>query len=353
MVGHLLESAHAALINTGEDESGRETDRRSTVPHIVIAEHVPASSRVVGDTLSVVNYAVQRLNPRLFKNVASDVHLMTLHWDWVIPLVFGPVVVLTAMILAYLAGTALVKPTVRKIFRRQDDTGHLARPLSRAALYLTVVIGVGVGLVAAGYRDVFGVLGTIVAAGTVAIGFAMKDTLSAFVSGIFIFFDKPFVIGDVIEWNDQLGEVKDIRIRTTRVETFDNELLSVPNNEITENTVKNLTANRNRRFDVTFGIGYDDDPAEAKQILRDVVADMDRVLDDPEPEVIIDSLGDSAVNILVRFWLDQTQGHSPPAVEDTLYEQGLAALDEAGVDIPYPTRTIAGDSLRIEDSRGE
>lgn len=269
--------------------------------------------------------------------------------EWVI----GPVIVLIVLILSYLAGIVAVKPFVKRLVRKRDESDHLAKPLSRAALYLTVFAGLAVGLVVAGYRDVFAVLGTLVAAGTIAAGFALRDTLSAFVAGILIFFGRPFRIGDIIEWNDHIGRVIDIRIRTTRVETFDNEVLSVPNNEITETTVKNLSANTTRRHSVTFGIGYDDDLEDAKQILRDIVADTDGILDGPEPMIVIDELGGSAIDIVVRYWMNEPSDRGPAAVRDELYQRGIDAFEDAGIDIPYPTRTIAGDALQIRDERDD
>ncbi len=267
--------------------------------------------------------------------------------EWLI----NPAIVLIVLLIAFIFGSSVVKPFVTRMVRRRDETGHLAKPLSRVALYLTVFLGLGIGLAAGGYRDLFTVLGTIVAAATIAGGFAMRDTLSALVAGVFIFLDRPFRIGDVITWDDELGRVKDIRIRTTRIETFDNELMSVPNDEITGTAVTNLSANPQRRHSVSLGIGYDDDPQEAKQILLDILDGTEHVLAEPEPQVVIDELGDSAIHLLVRYWMNEPSPRGPAAVRDEIYQRGIDAFDEEGISIPYPTRTIDGDTLRIEDGR--
>ncbi len=159
---------------------------------------------------------------------------------WAVPL--GKAVATVAGF--YLAGKIAVEPLASRLARRRNPS--LSRPAARVSLYMTVLAGLFAGLEVGGYGNALGVFAAVAAAGTLAIGFAMKDTLSAFLSGVFIFVDKPFKIGDWIEWNDREGVVKDILLRTTKVETFDRELLTVPNDVITGTAVKNHTANRDR-----------------------------------------------------------------------------------------------------------
>jgi small-conductance mechanosensitive channel len=255
----------------------------------------------------------------------------------------GPLVFLTVLLATYIGGRLVVKPGVRRLVMQSVADDHLAKPLSRAGFFLFVLAGIAVGLVAAGYRDMFGVLGAMMAAGTFAIGFAMKDTLGAFIAGVSIFFDKPFKIGDRIEWDGHEGFVTDIRIRTTKVETYDNELLTVPNDDITSAVVKNYTAREKRRESVTFGISYGDDIEQAKYIINEIVSDVDDVLNDPEPTILVDELADAAVNLKLRYWLENGGDRSGLAVKDELFQRVKNTFDEEGIDIPYPTYTITGD----------
>jgi small-conductance mechanosensitive channel len=255
-----------------------------------------------------------------------------------------PTILLLYTIGFYLIGKLFVKPISFRICKRKSK--HIARPLSQFSLYTTVLVGLGIGLSASGYGNILTVLGTIIAAGTVAVGFALKDTLSAFASGIFIYLDKPFIVGDWIEWNGHAGRVKDITIRTTKVETFNNELLTVPNNELTSNVVKNPVANDKLRVTTTIGIGYDDDIGEASQHVKEILDDIDAILDQPAPDVQLTGLGDSAVELTARYWIKPDRKKFVTKRAEVL-KQVKQRFDEEGIDMPYPTTTIAGDSLSI------
>lgn len=257
----------------------------------------------------------------------------------------NPAIFLAYLLGFYVIGRIVVKPLVSQALARTSE--HLARPLSRLALYLTTIVGIGVGLTAAGYGNVLTAFGTILAGATIAIGFAMRDTLEAFVAGVFLFIDKPFVIGDWIEWNDNAGRVTDITIRTTKVETFNNEMLTVPNNQLTKTVVKNPVANDKLRVTTTFGIGYDDDIAAAKEHIHDAVTGIDDVLEEPAPDVKVVQLGGSSVDIVARYWIEPRRGTFID-VRDAVLHEVKDRLDAEGIDIPYPTRTIAGDTLSVE-----
>ncbi|MDY6774421.1 MAG: mechanosensitive ion channel, partial [Candidatus Nanohaloarchaea archaeon] len=169
----------------------------------------------------------------------------------------GLVKLLAAVVGFYIVGRVVVRPLSYRLLSRKSE--HIARPFSRFFEYITVLVGIFVGLTAGGYGNSLGVLGAVAAAGSFALGFGMQDTLKAFLAGVFIFVDRPFEIGDWIEWDGNEGRVKDIQLRTTKVETFDNELLTVPNDQIASSIITNNTANDMLRVRTTFGIGYDDD----------------------------------------------------------------------------------------------
>ncbi|MDY6761681.1 MAG: mechanosensitive ion channel family protein [Candidatus Nanohaloarchaea archaeon] len=259
----------------------------------------------------------------------------------------GPVMLVAVVIGSYLAGRAIVKPVAYRLLQRKSE--HLARPLSRVTLYLTVIIGLIAGLTTAGYGNTLGVLGAVLAAGTFALGFGMQDTLKALIAGVFIFIDKPFEIGDWIEWDGNEGRVEDIHLRTTKIETFDNELITVPNDQIANTTVTNNTANDRIRRKLTVGIGYEDDIENAKYIINNVLQEIDAVMDNPAPEIVLESLGDSAVNIQVFYWIGEPRKARLRNVKEQLLEEIKHRFDEEGIDFPFPTRTIAGDSLSLEE----
>lgn len=251
-----------------------------------------------------------------------------------------------SVILFYILGRAVVKPLTYRVLRKKSD--HLALPLSRFFMYLTVLAGIFVGLIVGGYGNSLGVFGAVAAAATFALGFGMQDTIQAFLAGIFIFIDKPFEIGDWIEWDGNEGRVKDIQLRTTKVETFDNELLTVPNDQIANSIVMNNTANDNLRIRTTFGIGYDDDLEKAKEVVLEVLEDVEEVMGEPGPDVVLQDMGDSSVNLQAFYWIEDPAKAQLRSIKDEVLVRVKERFDEEEIDIPYPTRTIAGESLSVE-----
>ena len=253
-----------------------------------------------------------------------------------------------AFVVLYLIGTVVVKPGVDRLFGTRGLDSKARRPLVRVAWYGFLFVAVAIAFGIAGFGNFLTAFATIAAAATLAIGFAMQDVIKNFVAGLFIFTDRPFQIGDWIEWEDNSGVVEDISLRVTRVRTFDNELLTVPNSELTENVVKNPVAFDRLRQRFVFGIGYDDDVHEATEIILEEARTHPEILDGPEPSVRLTELGDSDVGLQSRYWI------ADPARSDFVRIRGeyvtavKERFDERGIDIPYPVRTLEG-GLSVEN----
>jgi len=208
-----------------------------------------------------------------------------------------------------------------------------------------VVVAVAFGF--AGYGNILTSLATIGAAATLAIGFALQDVLKNFVSGVFIYTDRPFRIGDWVEWNEgtYAGVVQDISLRVTRVRTFDNELLTVPNSLLTEGVIKNPMAYDKLRLSVSFGIGYEDDIEQASEIILEEARQYEAILDDPKPIVHMSDeapLADSYIGLIARVWIgDPSRGDFLDARGEYV-KRVKARFDEAGIDIPYPQVDLSG-----------
>ncbi len=257
----------------------------------------------------------------------------------------NPLTFITITIIFYLVGKVAVKPVVSLILKKKSRA--MANLFSKIALYTTVIVGLAAGLTAGGYNEILTSLGTIVAAGTVAIGFAMKDSISAVVAGVFIVVDKPFEIGDWIEWKDKKGIVEDIGLRTTIVQTFDKEKLTVPNNELANSTVKNPVDGENVRVQLDIGIGYNSDIKKAKDIVENILKENDSIADEPAPDMKLVSLGDSSIDFKARYWLDNPKRVNFIKTRESVLREVKKRFDEEGIDIPYPTTTIAGDTLNV------
>jgi len=250
---------------------------------------------------------------------------------------------LIAFGVVYVLGKAVVMPIVGRTLDQRGLDNHAKKPLLRLVWGLTLFAAVGIAFAAADFGNILTSLATIAAAGTLAIGFAMQNIISNFVSGVFIYADKPFRIGDWIEWNDNSGVVEDISLRVTRVRTFDNELLTVPNSDLTNNVVKNPVAKDQLRLKFVFGIGYDDDIEQATDIIVEEAENHPDIMDDPAPSVRLTELADSYVGLQSRIWIDQPSRADYVKTRGEYVTNVKARFDEVGIDIPYPQRELSGD----------
>ncbi len=170
-----------------------------------------------------------------------------------------------------------------------------------------------------------------------AIGLALKDSLSNFSSGVMIILFRPFKVGDFVEAGGATGVIEEVRIFATIMKTGDNREIIVPNSQIYSGTIVNYSAKDTRRIDLVFGIGYDDDIAKAKQIMDDIMKQDDRILSDPAPAVAVGELADSSVNFNVRPWVNSAD-YWP--VRADLLEKIKLAFDANGISIPYPQQDV-------------
>lgn len=253
------------------------------------------------------------------------------------------IVLVVVTIGLYILGKILLVPTARKILKQRGVEEHARKPLMKIIWFVVILGSITVGFGAAGLGNFLTALATISAAGTLAIGFAMQNVIKNFVSGVFIFIDQPFKIGDWIEWNGYSGRVEDIDMRVTKVRTFDNELLTVPNGELSDNTVKNPVDAGQLRLKPMFGIGYDDDIMNATEIIMDEAEKNEEILDDPDPSVRLVDLGDSSVGLQSRIWIDDPNRADYVKVKSDFVTSVKERFDDNGIDIPYPHRELTGE----------
>ncbi len=267
----------------------------------------------------------------------------------------GQLVIFVAVFAAlYALGRAVVKPLVGRLLDARGLGRHAKAPLQKVTSIVMVFVAIAVAFGTAGFGDFLTSLATIAAAATLAIGLAMQDVLQNFVAGVFIYTDKPFRIGDWIEWDDgsYAGIVEDISLRVTRVRTFDNELLTVPNSQLTDGVIKNPVAKDKLRLKFVFGIGYDDDIEQATEIIVEEAEAHPGILEDPAPSVRLTELGDSAVGLQSRFWIANPSRTDFVKIRGEYVTAVKARFDEVGIDIPYPQRGLSGQ-LTVSGELGE
>ncbi|MFC6976004.1 mechanosensitive ion channel family protein [Halomicroarcula sp. GCM10025709] len=247
-----------------------------------------------------------------------------------------------AFAVIYVLGRALVLPVVDRTLKSRDLDEHARKPLKKVTSILIVFVAIAVAFGFAGYGNFLQSLATVAAAATLAIGFAMQDVLKNFVAGVFIYTDKPFRIGDWIEWDGNSGVVEDISLRVSRVRTFDNELLTVPNSNLTDGVIKNPVAKEQLRLQFLFGIGYDDDIDKATEIIVEEAKDHPDILDEPAPSVRLTELGDSSVGLKSRIWIADPSRGDFVKTRSQYVQAVKERFDQEGIDIPYPNRTLGG-----------
>lgn len=204
--------------------------------------------------------------------------------------------------------------------------------LGRFIKYGIFIIG---GLTVA---DQLGVNVTSLVAGVgiagLAISFAAQDTIANLISGIALIIDRPFAQGDWISIGDHHATVSEIRLRSTVLTTFDNETIVVPNKQMAQEWVVNYTLAPKIRVRVPVGIAYKEDIDAARQVMLETIKGDDRIMQKPEPFVVVTTLGDSSVNLELRFWTwDSLMKFS---LMWEYIEKVKIALDKADIEIPYP-----------------
>ncbi len=177
----------------------------------------------------------------------------------------------------------------------------------------------------------------ILAAAGLAIGLALKDSLSNFAAGVMLIMFRPFKVGDFIEAGGTSGTVDTVNIFNTVLKTGDNREITIPNSGIYGGMITNYSARPTRRIDMVIGIGYDDDLNKARELITAVMADEERILKDPEPAISLAELADSSVNLNVRPWVNSADYWG---VRSALLENIKNAFDKNGVSFPYPQQDV-------------
>ena len=245
---------------------------------------------------------------------------------------FGPKVL--GAIVIYIIGSWVIKK-IMKLLRRgmtaqeydkslQKFLVNLAKWALTIFLIITVISTLGVETTS---------FAAIIAAAGLAIGLALQGSLSNFAGGVLIIIFKPYKIDDLVEAQGVIGHVKEIEIFTTKLITPQNKLAIVPNGAMANGNIINYTAEGKMRVDTTVGVDYGSDIKKAKDVLLAMLKANPLVLEDPAPSVNVEALADSSVNLAVRPYC------KPEDYWDVYFgtiEGTKEALDQAGVEIPYP-----------------
>jgi small conductance mechanosensitive channel len=229
----------------------------------------------------------------------------------------------------------IVVNMVRKGLAKTEMEDTLERFLCNilSAVLTTVVLIAAIGALGVETTSLLAVLG---AAG-LAIGLALQGSLSNFASGVLIIMFRPYQVGDFIDAAGVAGTVKEVQIFTTIIHTGDNKKIIVPNSQIMNGIITNFSGNDTRRVDLVFGCGYDDDIDKVYKVLQDIIDSDERILKEPAPSIVLNTLADSSVNFNVRPWVNSSDYWG---VHNGITEQVKRKFDEAGLNIPYPQTDV-------------
>lgn len=246
------------------------------------------------------------------------------------------ILLLILVIIACLIVAKMLRKAVRRANERNERFDETLVPMVSSLLtYIVYAIGLIIVLDLLGINttSIIAVLG---AAG-LAIGLALKDTLGNIAAGVMLILLRPFKKGDYIESGSYQGTVREVNFFNTILETFDGLYISAPNGAVFNNSLKNFSRNGKRRMDVEVGISYGDSIDTAMEVLRKIAAEEKRFMAEPAPQVLVSSMGDSAVNLQLRAWAEnanywQTRFDVTKKVKEE--------IEKAGLSIPFPQTDV-------------
>ena len=247
---------------------------------------------------------------------------------------FWPKILLAVVVLR--VWLRLIKLAVKIIDKSMQKTDASLRHFieSLVAVWLKIMLFIAVA-------GMFGVETTsfvaMLWAAWLAVWLALQWSLANFASGVLVLFFKPYQIGDLVELNSVLGNVKTISMFTTNIITPENKLVIIPNSLATSGNIVNYTTEGKIRVDVNVGVSYEADLSETKKVLENVLSKQDNILTEPKSAVLINELGDSSVNLIVRAFA------KPEHYWDVFFgltEKAKISLDENNIEIPYPHQVV-------------
>ncbi|MDO4321646.1 MAG: mechanosensitive ion channel [Lachnospiraceae bacterium] len=250
-------------------------------------------------------------------------------------------------IIVYFVGKKMIScvvRTVRQMMERsriQAGAVTFTASMIKITLYLALILGIAMQF---GLKE--SSVAALVASGGVAVGLALQGGLSNFAGGFLILLFQPFQVGDYIITQGQEGTVQKIEILYTTLHTMDNRRVIVPNGNLANNVIVNVTASDRRKLEIKVGISYDDSIQKAKAVLERLISDEDEVLKSEEHQVFVAELAESSVVIGMRCWV-MTEQYYP--VLWRFNERIKEEFESEGIQIPYPQMDIHVTDSRRQD----
>ncbi len=263
-------------------------------------------------------------------------------------LAFFPKVVASLVIFVvglYAAG--ILARILGSILKRREVDPELALLFQRVTRWSIITLATLMALQQVGFEVTAFLTGLGILGFTV--GFALQDISRNLVAGILLLLMQPFDIGDAIEVQGYAGTVEDVSLRETAIRTWDGRLVLIPNAEVFTSAMVNFTKTPKRRIEIQVGVAYDSDLDQVESVALEAVRRLPGVVDDPKPFVIFQAFGESSIDLTVYFWVNTAE--MSPFIAKSLGVRAIhKAFAEAGIDIPFPIRTVYLQSSEAEAS---
>jgi len=254
----------------------------------------------------------------------------TLIIPWAIKIILALVIFIIGRMVA-----KSVTNITKKVMRKSSIDEALVKFLG-GLIYAVLMVAVILAAIDTLGVNVTSLLAIVGAAG-LAVGLALKDSLSNFAAGVMIMIFRPFKIGDFVTTGGTSGVVDEIGLFCVLMHTSDNQRIIIPNSAVFGNTITNASALPTRRVDLVISISYDDNIGTAKKVIENIIKSDERILEDPAPVIAVAELADSSVNLVVRPWV---KSEDYWAVRFDLIETMKVKLEAAGISIPFPQRDV-------------
>jgi len=245
---------------------------------------------------------------------------------------------IVSAILIYVIGRWVAKLVVRNVVKLMKKS-NVDESLSKFAgniINTVLTIFILIASIEQLGVDTTSIMAIFAAAG-LAVGLALKDSLSNFSAGVMLIIFKPFKLGDFVNAGGSSGVIEEIQIFNTIMRTGDNQEIIIPNSHIYGGSITNVSARDTRRIDLVIGIGYDDNIGTAKSLIEDIISNNTLILAEPAPTIMVLELGESSIDIAVRPWVKTGDYWG---VRAELLQTIKETFDEKGISIPYPQRDV-------------
>lgn len=281
--------------------------------------------------------------------------------DWVIDLLSAYSQVLSELFwfvvgfgIVYLVSQVFFIPLVIRAVKSRNRNNPTIESATKTYLRVAVIgFGTLTGIIAAGYGRVFTESAVIIAAITFALGIAGQQVFGSLISGMFLVADPDFNVGDWIEWSGGRGTIEAVDFRVTRVRTPDNETISVPNTELTNNEIVRPYGRDKYRITEQIYVDYSEDTEQALMEVQQIATDQEHALEEPAPNTRILELGENAITIQAAFWIGDPMNQEILTVRSDFRRAVKRQFDEENITLAPPSsQSLSGDITVTEERSG-